>query len=251
MTQHEEPDLLNTVLQLLISKGSVNLAECFRLLLNEAMHQERSSVLRAQPYERCEGRLGHANGFYPSALERGVRSEQALTLAMAEMYVQGVSTRKVSKIVEELCGHQVSSAQVSACVAKLDVQLQLWRERPLGACPYLIFDARYEKVRHGGLLVDCAVLTAIGIGTDGKRTILRVSVALSEAEASFPHRSHAVCAAPSSSSATRIQAWQPPAKLSSPPCPGNAASSISSKTPRPMCLAQNKTYAAKSTNFCR
>lgn len=208
MTHHNDPDLLNTVLQLLTSQGSANLAECFRLLLNEAMHQERSAVLQAQPYERCEGRLGHANGFkpktlatrmgavelripqvrdgidfYPSALERGVRSEQALTLAMAEMYVQGVSTRKVSKIVEELCGHQVSSAQVSACAAKLDVQLQLWRERPLGACPYLIFDARYEKVRHGGLLVDCAVLIAIGIGTDGKRTILGVSVALSEAEA--------------------------------------------------------------------
>jgi putative transposase len=78
------------------------------------------------------------------------------------MYVQGVSTRKVSKIVEELCGHSISSSQVSACAAKLDVELQLWRDRPLGAYPYLIFDARYEKVRHGGLLVDCAVLIAIG-----------------------------------------------------------------------------------------
>jgi putative transposase len=207
MTHHDDPDLLNTVLQLLTTQGSSNLAECFRLLLNEAMHQERSAVLKAQPYERCEGRLGHANGFkpkalatrmgqvelripqvrdgidfYPSALERGVRSEQALTLAMAEMYVQGVSTRKVSKIVEELCGHSVSSSQVSACAAKLDVELQLWRDRPLGAYPYLIFDARYEKVRHGGLLVDCAVLIAIGIGLDGKRMILGVSVALSEAE---------------------------------------------------------------------
>jgi len=208
MTHHDDPALLNSVLQLLTSQGSSNLAECFRLLLNEAMHQERSAVLKAKPYERCEGRLGHANGFkpktlstrmgqvelripqvrdgidfYPSALERGVRSEQALTLAMAQMYVQGVSTRKVSKIIEELCGHSVSSAQVSACAAKLDVELQLWRDRPLGACPYLIFDARYEKVRHGGLLVDCAVLIAIGIGLDGKRTVLGVSVALSEAEA--------------------------------------------------------------------
>jgi putative transposase len=207
MSHPTQPDLLNTVLQLLTTQGSTSLAECFRLLLNEAMQQERSAALQAQPYERCEGRLGHANGFkpktlatrmgtvelripqvrdgiafYPSALEKGVRSEQALMLAMAEMYVQGVSTRKVSKIVEELCGHQVSSAQVSACTAKLDVELQLWRDRPLGACPYLIFDARYEKVRHGGLLVDCAVLIAIGIGEDGKRTVLGVSVALSEAE---------------------------------------------------------------------
>ena len=121
--------------------------------------------------------------FYPSALEKGVRSEQALILAMAEMYVQGVSTRKVSKIIEELCGHQVSSTRVSACTARLDMELQLWRERPLGCCPYLLIDARYEKVRHGGGLVDCATLIAMGIGADGKRTILGVSVALSEAEA--------------------------------------------------------------------
>jgi len=97
--------------------------------------------------------------------------------------VQGVSTRKVSKIVEELCGHLVSSTQVSACAAKLDDELRLWRERPLGAFPYVIFDARYEKVRHGGVLVDCATLVAMGIGPDGKRSILGVSVALSEAEA--------------------------------------------------------------------
>lgn len=208
MTHPVQPDLLNTVLQLLTTEGSSSLAEGFRLLLNEAMRQERSAVLHAQPYERCDARLGHANGFkpktlatrmgqvelripqvrdgidfYPTALEKGVRSEQALHLAMAEMYVQGVSTRKVSKIIEELCGHSVSSTQVSACAAKLDTELQLWRERPLGACPYLICDARYEKVRHGGLLVDCAVLIALAIGTDGKRSVLGVSVALSEAEA--------------------------------------------------------------------
>jgi len=208
MTHPNNPDLLNTVLQLLTTQGTSSLAEGLRLLLNEAMRQERSAVLQAQPYERSEERLGHANGFkpkslatrvgqidlrvpqvrngvdfYPSALEKGVRSEQALLLAMAEMYVQGVSTRKVSKIVEELCGHQVSSTQVSACAAKLDVELQLWRERPLGAFSYLVVDARYEKVRHGGILVDCATLIAMGIGPDGKRTILGVSVALSEAEA--------------------------------------------------------------------
>ncbi len=208
MTHPNNPDLLNTVLQLLTTQGTSSLAEGLRLLLNEAMRQERSAVLQAQPYERSDDRLGHANGFkpkslatrvgqielcvpqvrdgidfYPSALEKGVRSEQALLLAMAEMYVQGVSTRKVSKIVEELCGHQVSSTQVSACAARLDVELQLWRERPLGNFSYLVMDARYEKVRHGGVLVDCATLIAMGIGPDGKRTILGVSVALSEAEA--------------------------------------------------------------------
>jgi transposase-like protein len=120
--------------------------------------------------------------FYPSALEKGVRSEQALKLALAEMYVQGVSTRKVSAIVEELCGTAVSSTQVSQCAAQLDAHLQTWRSRPLGAFPYLMLDARYEKVRLGGQLLDCAVLIALGIDLKGKRSILGVSVALSEAE---------------------------------------------------------------------
>lgn len=207
MTHQFDSDLLTTVLQLLTTEGSGAFAEGLRLLVNEAMVQERSAVLQARPYERSEARLGRSNGFkpktlatrvgpiefrvpqvrdgvdfYPSALEKGIRSEQALMLALAEMYVQGVSTRKVSKIVEELCGHSVSSSQVSACAAKLDSELQAWRERPLQACPYLILDARYEKVRQGGQLLDCAVLIAIGIGRDGKRSILGVSVALSEAE---------------------------------------------------------------------
>jgi len=209
MTTHRNnPELLNTILQLLTDHGATGgLAEGIRLLVNEAMRQERSHALQALPYERTQARQGHANGFkpktlatrvgsiqfqvpqvrggldfYPSALEKGVRSEQALMLALAEMYVQGVSTRKVSAIVEQLCGTAVSSTQVSQCAAKLDVQLQAWRSRPLGAFPYLMFDARYEKVRHGGHLLDCAVLIALGIDPEGKRSILGVSVALSEAE---------------------------------------------------------------------
>ena len=71
---------------------------------------------------------------------------------------------------------------MSACTARLDSELQLWRDRPLGLFPYVIFDARYEKIRHGGLLVDCAMFVAMGIGPDGKRPLLGVSVALSEAE---------------------------------------------------------------------
>lgn len=209
MTHQPDTALFQSVLQQLTEQGTSSLAECLRVLLNEAMVLERSAALQAGPHERISTRLGYANGFkpktlatrvgcfevavpqvrgdvafYPKALEKGVRSEQALTLAMAEMYVQGVSTRKVSKIVEELCGHQVSSTQVSQCAAKLDAQLQLWRERPLQAVDYIVLDARYEKVRQGGVLVDCAVLIALGIGLDGKRTVLGVSVALSEAE---PH----------------------------------------------------------------
>jgi putative transposase len=207
MTHQANPELLNTVLQLLTEQGSGAFAEGIRLLVNEAMRQERSQALQAQPYERTETRLGQANGFkpktlttrvgpiqfnvpqvrgdvafYPSALEKGVRSEQALKLALAEMYVQGVSTRKVSAIVEQLCGTSVSSTQVSQCAAKLDTELQGWRTRPLGTFPYLVLDARYEKVRHGGQLLDCATLVALGIDPKGQRSILGVSVALSEAE---------------------------------------------------------------------
>ena len=207
MTHPSNPDLLNDILQLLTEQGTGGFAEGIRLLVNEAMRQERSHSLQAQPYERTDTRQGHANGFkpkslatrvgpiqfnvpqvrgdvsfYPSALEKGVRSEQALKLALAEMYVQGVSTRKVSAIVEQLCGHSVSSTQVSQCAAQLDVELHAWRTRPLGAFPYLVLDARYEKVRQAGRLLDCAVLIALGVGLDGKRTILGVSAALSEAE---------------------------------------------------------------------
>ena len=98
------------------------------------------------------------------------------------MYVQGVSTRKVAAITQELCGHEVSSSQVSRAAEALDEELDQWRNRPLGETPYLILDARYEKVRHGGSVVDCAVLIAIGLLPDGKRSILGVSVSLSEAE---------------------------------------------------------------------
>jgi len=207
MTHHTDPELLNNVLQLLTEQGQDGFAEGLRILVNEAMRIERHQVLQAQPYERTDTRLGYANGykpktltsrvgpitfripqvrgetaFYPSALEKGIRSEQALKLAMAEMYVQGVSTRKVSAIVEELCGTSVSSAQVSDCAKLLDAELQKWRDRLLGAYPYLMFDARYEKVRHDGQLRDCAVLIALGISPTGQRSLLGVSVALSEAE---------------------------------------------------------------------
>lgn len=207
MAHHTDPELLNTVLQLLTEQGHSGFAEGIRLLVNEAMRQERSHVLQAQPYQRTDSRQGYANGFkdktlnsrlgpisfdipqvrggvdfYPRALEKGRRSEQALKLALAEMYVQGVSTRKVSAIVEQLCGTSVSSTQVSQCAAKLDAQLEAWRTRPLQGFPYLVLDARYEKVRQNGQLLDCAVLIALGVGLDGKRAILGVSVALSEAE---------------------------------------------------------------------
>jgi len=202
--------VLNQIVNLVCADGSDGFAEAIRILLNHAMQAERSKAIGAAPYERSTTRKGHANGFkpktlqtrlgemivdvpqvrgeidfYPSALERGLRTERALTVAIAEMYIQGVSTRRVSSILGQLAGTlEISSCQVSRAAAQLDEQLDLWRNRPLTdvAYPYLILDARYEKVRRDGVVLDCAVLVAIGIDATGGRSIVGTSVALSEAE---------------------------------------------------------------------
>jgi putative transposase len=206
MTHQNESTPLDQMIQVLDEYGFDGMARAIGILVNEAMKIERSEVLGAQPYERTNERRGYANGFkpktlatrigklelqvpqtrdvefYPKSLQRGVRSERALKLAVAEMYVQGVSTRKVTQITQELCGLDISSSQVSRAAQLLDEELRSWRERPLGKLAYLIVDARYEKVRHGGSVVDCAVLVAVGVLPTGKRTVLGVSVSLSEAE---------------------------------------------------------------------
>jgi transposase-like protein len=206
MTHQNESTPYDQMIQVLDEHGFDGMARAMQILINEAMKIERNEVLCAKPYERTQERRGHANGFkpktfhtrvgkvqlqvpqtrgvefYPKSLERGVRSERALKLAVAEMYVQGVSTRKVTQITSELCGLDVSSSQVSRAARLLDEELEAWRSRPLGKLPYLIIDARYEKVRHGGSVVDCAVLVAIGVLPNGKRTVLGVSAKLSEAE---------------------------------------------------------------------
>jgi len=207
MTHQADSNVIETVVQLLTENGLPHMADAMRLLLNEAMRIERSQSLEAAPYQRTEKRRGYANGykdktvatrlgaievqvpqvrggveFYPSALERGVRSERALKLAIAEMYVQGVSTRRVTSVMQELCGLEVSSAQVSRATSLLEEELTRWRERPLGETPYVFVDARYEKVRHGGSVVSCAVLMAFGVDAGGHRSVLGVSVSLSEAE---------------------------------------------------------------------
>ncbi|NWG18734.1 MAG: transposase, partial [Chloroflexi bacterium] len=122
------------------------------------------------------------SSFYPQALEKGLRSERALTLALAEMYVQGVSTRKVAAITAQLCGVALTSTQVSRAAAQLDAALEQWRTRPLAVCRYLLLDARYEKVRIVGQVRDAAVLIAMSVRDDGKRAILGVSVAVGEHE---------------------------------------------------------------------
>ena len=211
MTHPSEDNAIRTAMESLIENGLDGMGEAIRILMNEAMKIERSDYLQATPYERNEDRVGHANGFkdktvctrvgdvtlqvpqvrgvpadlvgfYPRSLEKGLRSERALKLAIAEMYVQGVSTRKVAQITQELCGVEVTSAQVSRASQLLDEELEIWRTRPLGEIPYLVLDARYEKVRHGGHIVDVALLIAVGVQAEGKRTVLGVSVSLSEAE---------------------------------------------------------------------
>ena len=193
-------------LELIQENGLEGLSEMIRLMVNQAMQFERENFLNARAYERSEDRTGYANGykpktvntrvgkvtfaipqvregnFYPHALEKGLRSERALLLALAEMYVQGVSTRKVAAITEQLCGTNISATQVSRAAKMLDEELEAWRNRPLGETPYLFLDARYEKVRQSGCVRDAAILIASGVKSDGKRIILGVSLSLSEAE---------------------------------------------------------------------
>ena len=124
--------------------------------------------------------------FQTELFERYQRSEKALVLAMLEMYVEGVSTRKVSAITEALCGLEVSKSQVSALTQKLDAEIVQWRTRPLTqSYPYLVVDARYEKVRRGGAVVSQGVLVVCGIDHCGYREVLGCWVAESESEASW------------------------------------------------------------------
>ena len=198
--------LMPELLKLVTSNGIDSMREVFQKLLNEAMKIERAEALGADPYERTSDRTGYANGFkpktiqtrmgaitveipqargisfYPQSLEKGIRSERALKLAIAEMYVNGVSTRRVTEITEVLCGLEVSSTQVSRVSKVLDDELEKFRTRKLGCFTYLFLDARYEKVRHNDAVVDHAVLIAIGINLKGQREVLGVSASFSEAE---------------------------------------------------------------------
>lgn len=206
MTCNNENTAITAMAEILSEQGFDGLASALEVLLNELMLIEREQHLGAAAYERSEGRRGYANGFkpkrmrtrvgelalqvpqtrdsqfYPSVLEKGMRCERALRMVLAEAYVQGVSTRKMAKVTEELCGLSLSSTQVSRAARLLDEELDRWRTRELGSYAYLFLDARYEKVRHGGRVVDCAVLVAMGVDDSGKRDILGCSVSLSEAE---------------------------------------------------------------------
>jgi len=206
MTYQGDFTLPTELLEQIATHGFDQLPELIRVVVNAAMQAERQQYLGAAPYQRTPDRQDQANGykpktvktrlgeitfdvpqvrrgdFYPDALEKGLRSERALTMTLAEMYIQGVSTRKITAILERLSGTSVSATQVSKASASLDETLEAWRQRALSECPYVILDARYEKVRQDGQVRDAAVLLASGIDLKGKRQLLGVSVSLGEHE---------------------------------------------------------------------
>ncbi len=208
MTEHTDINLPAEILKPILDSGLGGLPEAVSLLVNHAMLIEREHHLGARAYQRTDGRDGHANGFKdrgldtrigtlelrvpqvrdssepfrPTALTGGSRSERALTIAVAQMYFSGVSTRKVTAILEKLCGLSITSTQVSRAAAQLDGMLEAWRERPIEPVAHLVLDALYEDVRVAGAVRRCAVLVAIGVREGGKRSVLGVSVSLSEAE---------------------------------------------------------------------
>jgi len=181
-----------------------------REALEDVLEAEMEQALGAAKGERTGERLGYRSGYYTRSLitrigkielrvpqdrqgrfqtevfERYQRSEKALVSALAEMYVQGVSTRKVKAITEELCGHSFSASAISGIVKKLDGQLEAFARRRLEEpYPYLVLDARYEKMREGGVIRAQAVLVAVGIGADGRRATLGVELANRESQSSW------------------------------------------------------------------
>lgn len=178
--------------------------------LQQYLETEITEFLGAAPYERVDERKGHRNGYKPRMLrtrvgtlnllvpkdregrfqtglfERYQRSEKALVLALQEMYLQGVSTRKVTEITETLCGTEFSKSQVSALTSKLDAELDAWRNRPLSdEYPYLIVDAQYHKVRENHRIVSKGVLTVVGINNEGYREVLAVECGITENETTW------------------------------------------------------------------
>src|SRR2546430_810026 len=182
----------------------------FRGVLQEVLEAEMTEAIGASKSERTEGRLGYRSGYYTRGLvtrlgkielrvpqdrqgrfstelfERYQRSDKALLAALAEMYVQGVSTRKVKAITEERVGHSFSASSISAIVKKLDDELSRFARRRLSEpFPYLILDARYEKVRMDHVIQSQAVLIAVGIDWEGRRQILGVELSNRESRSSW------------------------------------------------------------------
>lgn len=209
MTVTERTALSERVKELVTGDGDL-LKTLIKESLQEVLEAEMTEFLGAEPSERTEGRRGYRSGYYHRGLvtrigklelrvprdrsgefstalfERYARSEKALVAALAEMYVQGVSTRKVKAITEELCGHSFSASTISSINKSLDEALARFANRQLDeAYAYLILDARYEKVREGGVIRSLAVQVAIGINWEGQRQVLAVELANRESHSSW------------------------------------------------------------------
>lgn len=207
MTPNSMP--LDALLGYISTSDQDSLREILEHTLQALIEAEAAVVLGAQPHERTESRVGHRNGhrsrlldtrvgrleleipklrqgsFLPSLLEPRRRIERALWAVIQEAYVHGVSTRKVDDLVQAMGGCHVSKSEVSRICQELDVELALFRDRPLddAVYPYLWFDATYEKVRQGGRIVSQAVVVAIGVRETGEKCVLGVAVGASETEA--------------------------------------------------------------------
>jgi transposase-like protein len=210
MTHSKEDNGKLGIYQAVKEMGGDGFKEMIGKVLQEVLEEEITAFLGAESYERTEGRGGYRNGYKPRKLntrvgwmellvpkdregrfqtelfERYQRSEKALTLAIAEAYVQGVSTRKMKKITESLCGLEISKSQVSRMAESLDKEVEKWRKRPLvNEYRYLVVDARYEHIREGGEVKSQGVLLVVGISAKGYREILGVWNADSENENSW------------------------------------------------------------------
>jgi len=206
----KEDSTLIGILQESNETGSDPVKEMLRRTIQQLLEEEMTAFLNAEPYTRSRERRGYRNGYKPRVLKTRVgrlelmvpkdregrfqtelfekyqRSEKALVLAIAEMYVQGVSTRKIRKITEELCGLDISKSQVSHIAKGLDNEVQAWRTRKLDKqYRYLVVDARYEKIRRGGAVIPQGVLVVIGIDNKGYREVLGVWCADSESETTW------------------------------------------------------------------
>lgn len=206
-----DPTRLSAVAQAHMLDAPNFLRDLVQQALQTILEAEMEAHLGAGRYERTVDRRGYRNGYKPRQLQTRVgtldllvpqdrdgsfstdlfgryqRSEQALVLTLMEMYLQGVSTRKVATITEQLCGTRFSKSQVSSLTVQLDTRLRAWRERPLSAAayPYLTVDARYEKVRQGGQIVSQGVLLVGAVRADGFRELVAVDVAETESEATY------------------------------------------------------------------
>jgi len=208
----EEDSMLVGVLQAYSVEGEEPFRALLRHTIQQVLEEEMTAFLHAEPYTRTKERLGYRNGYKPRTLmtrvgrlelmapkdregrfqtelfEKYQRSEKALLLAIVEMYVMGVSTRKVKKITEELCGLSISRSQVSSLAKRLDEEIREWRMRALPRrYPYLVVDARYEKIRRDGAVISEGVLIVVGVDEEGFREVLGVWCADLESEATWSH----------------------------------------------------------------